>query len=166
MMVNQVEGILLDMDGLLINSETLSAEAWIIAANAQDVVVDNEFCSNLIGLNSKDCDGKFQSQFPSLDLARLRSDWERETVDMINRGRLTLLPGVEQFLLELQNRDIPHIVATSSQRDLAIKKLCEVGLGRLADQAVTGDQVRRGKPAPDIFIEGMNRLNLAPRQCL
>jgi len=66
----------------------------------------------------------------------------------------------------LEALGIPRGVATSTRRSRALPKLEAVGLLARVDQVVAGDEVSRGKPAPDIYLEAAARLGTAPGDCL
>ncbi|MBI9000458.1 HAD family phosphatase [Corynebacterium sp. CCM 8864] len=79
--------------------------------------------------------------------------------------RLTLNPGVRDILNGLQSRGTPMYVATNTPRELADLAITAVGRDYFAD-TVCGDEVTRGKPAPDIYREVARRAGVSPGECL
>ena len=61
---------------------------------------------------------------------------------------------------------VPMAIATGGTRVVAEKTLQAVGISDLFDEVVTASDVTCGKPAPDIFIEAANRLEVDPKKCL
>jgi HAD superfamily hydrolase (TIGR01509 family) len=62
--------------------------------------------------------------------------------------------------------DVPMAVASNGERDNVIASLRATGLLELFDVVVTAEDVKRGKPAPDLFLEAAHRLCASPRRCL
>lgn len=78
------------------------------------------------------------------------------------------LPGVVRLIQHLKKHQVPLAVATSShQAHFDLKTSQNKELFDLFDVIVTGDQVIRGKPEPDIFLEAAKRLKITdPKECL
>ncbi|WP_336244289.1 HAD family phosphatase [Corynebacterium meridianum] len=79
--------------------------------------------------------------------------------------RLTLNPGVREILDGLRARGTAMYVATNTPRELADLAIAAVGRDYFAD-TVCGDEVPRGKPAPDIYREVASRAGVSPGECL
>ena len=75
-------------------------------------------------------------------------------------------PGLWNFLKVIEKRRLPAAVATSSDAGQVRMSLQAAGLNQRFSCIVTGDQVPKGKPAPDIFLEAARRLGSLPRHCL
>ena len=80
--------------------------------------------------------------------------------DHIETHGIAHKPGLEQLLVSLKTRG----VATSTRREWALRSLGPL-VARF-EVLTTGDEVARGKPAPDIFLLCAERLNAAPHECL
>ena len=101
----------------------------------------------------------FGADYPQFR-SRRRELWEKHVQEL----GVPQKAGLDALLHQLEVYGIPKAIATSSSRPDAA--LC---LGRLADRfdaIVTGDEVERGKPAPDIFLLAAQRLALSPVHCL
>jgi beta-phosphoglucomutase-like phosphatase (HAD superfamily) len=61
---------------------------------------------------------------------------------------------------------VPKVVATSTRHSRAIPKLERAGLLKRFASVSTGDQVERGKPAPDLFLLAASMINVAPERCV
>jgi HAD superfamily hydrolase (TIGR01509 family) len=80
------------------------------------------------------------------------------------RTEIPLIPGAEQAVERLAAR-WPLALASSSNRELIDLVLTESGLGRFFRASVSSEEVARGKPAPDVFLEAARRLDTAPTRC-
>lgn len=83
-----------------------------------------------------------------------------------SRGDLRPLTGLPELLQAARRHGIGVAVATSSPRANVEHTLPEIGFAWLLDVVVRGDQVPRGKPFPDVFLEAARRLGVAPSACL
>jgi HAD superfamily hydrolase (TIGR01509 family) len=97
-------------------------------------------------------------------------DLERDAAEIVSRfvaraHELALKPGA-LALLEAAQGVVPVALGSSSARRLVLAVLDAVGLGSRFDAIVSGDDVARTKPAPDIFLECARRLGVDPRTCV
>ena len=84
----------------------------------------------------------------------------------LSRGRLAPMPGLNALIQRLKDDGIAVALATSAPEPNVAHTLAELGLSAAFPIIVRGDQVARGKPAPDVFLEAARQLNLPPAQCL
>jgi len=77
-----------------------------------------------------------------------------------------LKPGLHELVDWLERERVPRAVATSTRRSRACAKLERVALYSRFAALVGGDEIARGKPAPDIFLEAAARLGVPPADCL
>jgi len=76
------------------------------------------------------------------------------------------LPGAKAVIDSLRSRDIPVGLASSSRRAWVETCLARLGLSGSFDDVVTGSDVTRGKPDPEIYLLAANRLGVDPARCL
>jgi HAD superfamily hydrolase (TIGR01509 family) len=75
-------------------------------------------------------------------------------------------PGLHRLLAVLEKHQIPTAIATSTDTKDAEFSLRTAGLWDRFSAVVTGDQVQRGKPEPEIYLEAASRLGADPRSCV
>jgi len=85
---------------------------------------------------------------------------------LVASGTIRAFPRTPDVLALLRRRALRLAVATSTLAEQAHARLARVDLARWFDHVVTGDQVARGKPAPDIFLLAAERLGVAPAACI
>jgi HAD superfamily hydrolase (TIGR01509 family) len=81
------------------------------------------------------------------------------------RRELPLLPGAVAAVRRLHDAGMPLAVASSSNRPLIDTVLQSAGLASLFAATVSSEEVQRGKPAPDVYLESARRLGVAPTRC-
>ena len=159
--------VILDMDGLMLDTEPISLRAWRQSAVELGYVLDDDLCGRMIGLNAATnkamLRAHFGAAFPADELAQSAYTRYREWLE---RDGVPHKAGLMRFLAFLAARDVPRAVATSTGRALARHKLERAGVLRFFDVVVGGDDVTRGKPAPDIFLAAADRLRCAPDECV
>lgn len=160
------QAVIFDMDGLMLDTEPLAARAWIDAAQALGVPFDEAVNPRLIGRNFPDCRtiiGEHHGDgYPVDELMRA---WHGAYDAIVEREGLAFKPGLLELLAWLEATAIPKAVATSTRRSRAEAKLARTGLLPRFATLVGGDEIARGKPAPDIFLEAAARLAVDPAAC-
>jgi HAD superfamily hydrolase (TIGR01509 family) len=163
----RLEAVIFDMDGLLIDTETLVRVTWRQAATDCGLDLDDALFLSLVGRTRRDTHEILQSAFGddfALDtfVARCTARWEA----CIAETGIPLKPGARELLDRLDEIDMPRAVATSTGREGAVRSLELAGVLDRFPHLVTGDQVERGKPAPDIFLRAASLLGVEPARCL
>jgi HAD superfamily hydrolase (TIGR01509 family) len=159
--IRESAAVIFDLDGVLLDSET----AW--------VEVKKEF--------TEESGGRWQER-ARLDMLGMSSiEWSRYMHDELGvpvpperissevadrlvqryRRRLPLLPGAIEAVRSLA-RLWPLALATSSNRNVIDVVLEKSGLANAFTATVSSEEVERGKPAPDVYLEAARRLSVAP----
>jgi len=162
-----LRAVIFDMDGVLVLSEPFIAEAAIAMFAEKGHQVSAEEFRPFIGTGEdRFIGGVAQQRGIELDPARDKARTYALYLELI-RGRLTALPGVNAFVAHCRDQHLRLAVASGADRIKVEGNLREVGLPlELFDAIVDGTQVRRKKPAPDIFLEAARRLGVPPSACL
>lgn len=84
----------------------------------------------------------------------------------LSRGRLAPMKGLLRLLAHYRAAQVPMALATSAPEPNVVHTLHEIGLAAEFSIIVRGDQVGRGKPAPDVFIAAAQRLGVEPAGCV
>ena len=160
-----VRALIFDMDGLLVDSEPLAERALVEFLRRRGREMHPDFMGETLGRRLPEAmalvAGRYDLSEPVDELARAYDALRLETL----RGNLRPMPGAEALLAFARAAGLKLALATSSQRTHADASLAEVGLTGLFDAEATGDEVERGKPAPDIFLLAARRLGVAPETC-
>jgi HAD superfamily hydrolase (TIGR01509 family) len=166
MLRKPVEAVLFDMDGLLLDTEAVYAEALQAAARSMDVVLPIEFCHSTSGIPGAQrrlmIQNFFGSAFPIDDFNKHFSVQVRR---LLETG-IPTKPGVVALLDFLDARGLKLAVATSAARTTAERHLGRAGLLDRFTAMATRDDVARAKPHPDVYLEAARRLAVAPERCI
>jgi HAD superfamily hydrolase (TIGR01509 family) len=164
--MNPAAAIIFDMDGLMIDTETMAFDAWQTAARLENVEISRALCIDMIGLNQRDSEQLLADRLgPAFPLERVRDRFLSELDGRLESGRIDVKPGLHELLDYLDANRIPKAVATSSGSQEAGKKLLAIGVLHRFSVLATSDRVARGKPAPDLFLLAASELGIPPSHC-
>lgn len=159
--------VLFDMDGLLVDSETVSAKAFKETASDYGLNDAHGLFMSLVGCNEKQHIVTLKEALePAIDSLNFREDWIARYQAAIENGVPPLLPGAEALLQWLEANDITRALATSSGRMAAQKKLQGNNIEHYFETITTGDDVQISKPNPEIFLKAAASINISPEQAL
>ncbi|MBA3937955.1 MAG: HAD family phosphatase, partial [Planctomycetes bacterium] len=144
-----LRAVICDLDGLLFDSEVLTRSAWQAAARALGHDLDDAYFATLIGRRIAVSEADVAARF-ALDVVDFRCAWRAEHHRLASSGGALPKAGALALLTWLEDRGIPRAVATSSIRSDALRTLGPVAARFQA--VITGDQVSRGKPDPEIYL--------------
>lgn len=166
-LVRRPRAVVFDMDGLMLDTEPLAARAWSERAAALGVEFDAALALRLVGRNFADCTTLIRTHYPTpYPVDELLAGWHAAYDAIVERDGLALKAGVHEVLDWLDDVRLPRAVATSTRRARAQAKLEQAGLLHRIDALVGGDEVHRGKPAPDLPLEAARRLGVAAADCV
>lgn len=158
--------VLFDMDGLMVDTEPLARAAWQRVVAPYGLFIDDDIYGQMLGRRTVE---SAQLVLDALPLSLSRDELvERKTAEFLLSlaGGVPAMPGLWELLERIEHSGLSWAVATSTPRPVAEIVLGKLGVvGRYAALAC-GDEVARGKPAPDIFLLAADRLGVAPAACL
>ncbi|MBN1908202.1 MAG: HAD-IA family hydrolase [Pirellulales bacterium] len=163
-----LRGIVFDMDGVLCDSEPFICEAAVgMFARRHGLVVQPEDFLPFVGTGEDRYIGGVAEKYGvRLDMAADKQCTYDIYLDII-RGRLQPLAGVHEFIAGQRRAGRKLAVATSADEVKMLGNLTQIGLPPSTfDVCVNGLEVTRKKPDPEIFLLAINRLGLAPAECL
>jgi HAD superfamily hydrolase (TIGR01509 family) len=161
-------GVIFDMDGVLCASEPFIAEAACrMFAETHGVAVQHGDFTPFIGMGEDRFLGGVAEKYGvTLVMPRDKDRTYAIYLETI-KGRLQPLPGVSEFVAECRRLGLKLAVATSADRVKLDGNLEEIGLpAQTFDACITGSEISRKKPDPEIFLTAAGRLGLPATQCL
>jgi HAD superfamily hydrolase (TIGR01509 family) len=159
--------VIFDMDGLMLDTERLAPRAWEDAAAAIGVEFDMALLPSMVGRNVQDCQAivieRYGESYPTDALMKA---WHVAYDAIVERDGIAIKHGLLELLDWLEREDVAKAVATSTRRERARTKLVHTNLMHRFSALVGGDEIARGKPAPDIFLLAAQRIGHAPADCI
>ncbi len=159
------QAVIFDMDGVLLDSEQL----W--NQSKQEVVRESgghwreDAPTAMIGMSSPEWSAYMRD---TLGVPTSTDEINRAVVDRMEqhyREHLPLLPGAVEVVRTLHRR-WPLALASSANREIIDFALDTAGLAGEFDATVSSEEVQRGKPAPDVYLEAARRLSVEADRCV
>ncbi|HUL73722.1 MAG TPA: HAD family phosphatase [Vicinamibacterales bacterium] len=165
--MQSLAAVVLDMDGLLIDTEPLYKESWQLTARELGFDLTDRFYETLVGRNNPESEAAIACELGSaFPIDTFRARWPAVWRERAARDGLPVKPGATELLDFLNARRVPVALATSSDREFTQFTLVAAGLADRLLLRVTGEEVARGKPAPDIYREAARRLGVPGSSCV
>lgn len=165
-MLKNIKAVIFDLDGTLADSMWIWREIDIRFLHSRSLAMPQDLQQQIEGLSMKETAAYFRKRFSLLDSEEeLMREWN-EMAFTAYASEILPKPGAEEFLHLLKDRGIAVGIATSNSLELTQAFLNGSGIGKLFDCVVTANEVRRGKPAPDVYLLARDRLGAASSDCL
>ncbi|HEY2750647.1 HAD family phosphatase [Phenylobacterium sp.] len=162
----QVKAVVFDMDGLLVDTETVVFAAMRQAAGEIGGEMPFQTFQRMVGLPHAASDPILVEHFgKGFDLAAYSASVSRYFRAELAAG-IALKAGVVEILDALDALDLPRAIATSSSREAVEQSLGPHGLLDRFGAFITRDVQGRGKPHPEPFLRAAAALCVAPQDCL
>ena len=159
-----IEAVVFDLDGVLIQSEEVwdaVREAYVRERGGR---YDDEVQRAMMGMSSTEWSRYLH------EAAGIPDEPDEINAEVVRlmlaayRDHLALIPGAVEAVRRLAAR-FPLGLASSSNRELIDTVLEVAGLAQYFTATVSSEEVARGKPAPDVYLEAARRLDVAPERC-
>ncbi len=161
-----VDAVIFDMDGVLVDSEPLAMEAMRRVMARQGVAYTEADNDEFLGRTTlEECRILRSRHRLPVDERDLTAQYVDLLVELI-RERPRPMPGVPDVLSKLRAAGYRMALASSAEPVVIATNVRGLDLARFFEVVVSGTEVRRGKPAPDIFLETARRLGLLAPRCL
>lgn len=168
-MVQDVACVIWDLDGTVLDTESLVCEVSrsVLAAHGAELTPE----AVKAGIGKRPIEA-WQAVVDQLQLTSVTAQQlydESEPLLTARWGEAKLMPGAGRLLRHLRRCGVPMAVATSTPRRTFERKMGGAACADLAGSfsaATCGDEVERGKPAPDCFTATAQRMGVDPARCL
>ena len=159
-----IEAVIFDLDGLLIQTEEIWNEVRVDLARERGARYGPEAQRAMMGMSSPEWSRYMHEELGVPDEPEEIVAEVVERMDARYREGVPLIPGAVEAVERLAAR-WPLALASSSNRPLIDTVLELTGLGPFFQVTVSSEEVARGKPAPDVYLEAARRLGVPPERC-
>jgi|ERR1700678_3637310 HAD superfamily hydrolase (TIGR01509 family) len=159
--------ILFDLDGTLVDSVYEHVIAWAASLRSAGIVVPNWKIHRRIGMNGKSMIRQLLRE-PEVDRRAVRLGPLEEKHDAAFKnaaGKIRLLPGVRELLRHLSQSGTRWAIATTGNRKQTTRLLRDLKIPSQG-AVITGDDVSKAKPSPDVFVLAALRLGVKIENCI
>jgi len=159
--------VIFDMDGVLIDSQPLHYAIDMAVLKTCGLTATIDMVTPYTGVSNPDRWPQYKEKLGLREsverLIELQEMFMRET---FNSDDLVAIEGIPELLQILKHMGIPRGVASSSSHELIEMVLERINIKNYFDSIISGEDVKNGKPAPDIYLKAAKAFNLPPENCI
>jgi HAD superfamily hydrolase (TIGR01509 family) len=161
-----VISVIFDMDGLMLDTERVEVVACKAAADELGYDMTEDLILSVVGTTSLDTERIFRDHLgPSFSYSTLREKWRGHTERLFVQDGIQHKEGLLPLLDLLDEHAVPKAVATQTRRAQAIQRLERARISARFSNVVGGDEVVKGKPAPDILWKAAEKMGSRAADC-
>lgn len=161
-----IKAIIFDMDGTMIDTESIKENGWKYAGNCLGIIIDDAILSEIRGTNKKYIKELFSIKFNNINFEELYEKREEFIKKNIETNGIKLKEGLMEILEFLKNNNYKIAVASSSHEKTIREYLKKINILHFFDIVLGGDMVKNGKPDPEIYLKAVELLNLPKEECI
>lgn len=160
-------GAIFDWDGVIIDSAAQHEKSWEWVAELERLPLVADHFKRGFGLkNERIIPGILGWTDDPAEVARLSNRKEELYRELVVRDGVAPLPGVREFLTRLRDAGVPCAVGSSTHRANIETIFRITGLGEFFNTVVAAQDVSHGKPDPEVFLKGAERIGVPPARCV
>lgn len=156
-----------DMDGLMFDTERLVYRNWQDMMDKRGYDYSIEDFKQTVGRRKAEVQnfyfGKYGKDFPYWEISE---EGKGRYVRYVQEHGISVKPGLYELLSALREKNYRIALATSTSRQTAELNLRSAKVTDYFDALVCGDDVKNGKPHPEVFLTAASRLGVAPEDCV
>lgn len=164
--LENIDAVLFDLDGTLVDSMWMWRDIDIEYLGRFGITMPENLQQEIAGISVTQTAIYFQKTFGITDsIEKIINDWD-EMARRKYREEVPLKPGVEKFLTFLKEQHISCAIATSNSKTLTEEVLQSHQIKHFFKEIITGEDIHKGKPNPDVYLECAERLGVQAERCL
>jgi beta-phosphoglucomutase family hydrolase len=164
-MKSQHRGVLWDMDGVLVDTGEFHFRAWTTALAENEIPFSRSQFKKTFGMNNEGLLKTLVGGSLAPEVSDQISSRKEELFRTVVRGQAQLLPGVHDWLIELERRGVRQAIASSAPTKNIDALIDELGIRPFFQVLVSGATLP-GKPNPAVFLEAARLIGVDPRNCV
>lgn len=159
-----IKAFIFDSDGVLVDTEAVNEQAYLeVVQKAGITPLTPEEYKEHSGLTGREFFQRvLERRGVDKDPTPLAKEKTRIAIELLSQKDIPVFEGVRELLSALKNRGLKIGIATSASKERAQMIFSKTGLKKEVDVIVTGDDIRHGKPNPEIFLLAAERLQVRP----
>lgn len=164
--LSKIKGVILDLDGTLVDSNDAHAHAWIEAMGEAGYDVPYERVRSLIGMGGDNLLPSAINVDKDSEAGQGLAKRRQEIFKSKYLPHIRAFPGVKALVEQLRERSLKVAVASSGEQEEVEHLLSVAGVQALIEHQTTSADVENSKPDPDVLVAALGKLQLAPDEVL
>ncbi len=162
-----VKAVIFDMDGVIVDSEPIHFESDKMTMRHYGKYITDEELSRYVGVSNPDMWSELREKYElEASVEELLETQFAYKKQIIGDRKLEPINGIRELLDRLKGNEIRIGLASSSSREFIEFMLSNLGLAGYFEVVISGEEVQRGKPFPDIFLKAAQGLSVEPSNCM
>ena len=161
--------VIFDLDGVIVSTDEFHYQGWQRLADEEGIYFDRKTNERLRGVSRLEsleiilekADRNY-SREEKAEMAERKNNYYRDLLHTLTPD--DVFPGVMEMLKELKEKGIKIAIGSSSKNTPSI--LQKIGMESYFDAVSDGNQIKRSKPDPEVFLLAASKLQIPPGQCL
>lgn len=159
--------VIWDLDGTLIDSAHYHWEAWqAVMAVENFTLTYDEYAADFGKRNDEILRGRLGADLPGEFVARVSLAKEETYRHLVRTKGLVLLPGAGYWLERLKAEGWLQALGTSAPRGNIDAVFATLDIEKFFDVVMSSEEVKAGKPSPDVFLVAAEKMGVAPAACV
>lgn len=160
-------GAIFDWDGVIIDSRKQHEASWERLAKEENrVLPEGHFLEGFGMKNERIIPEILKWAEDSREVLRIAARKEEIYRQLLLEDGISPLPGVREWLEVLAKAKIPCVIGSSTERANILVALDSLGLREFFPEIICAEDVRHGKPDPEVFLKAAERLRISPQRCV
>ncbi len=161
-----IKAAIFDLDGTIIDSNPLDFAAWQKVLAEHQAQLSWEEYLQIVGATSAEIVQQYlnlNDEKKTEEIVHKREEYFRQ---IAGEKGIHLLPGAEKLLQDIRAIPLKMVLATGSNREKLDFVFSKVHIRQYFDDLITADDVTKGKPDPEVFLQAARKINLPPAECM
>lgn len=164
--LKDIKGVIFDLDGTLVDSMWIWRQIDIEYLSALNIEMPEDLQSKIEGMSFYETAIYFKETYKITDsLEVIMDNWNAMAMEKY-RSVVRIKEGVKELLQLLKEKGIVMGIATSNSRILTEAVLESQGISEYFGAIVTGSEIIKGKPEPEVYLTAADKLKINPEACL
>jgi len=165
--MKMLKAVIFDMDGVLINSEPLHFSVDKKVLGRFGIDVDDNFLSRYAGVANPEMYADIKKKMGlSQSIDELLEFRLKLSLEALDESEMDAISGVRELLQDLASHNVSIAIASSSPMEFIEAVIRKLRLEQYFRIIVSGEELERSKPAPDIFIRAASLLGVELNECV
>lgn len=163
----EINAVIFDMDGVIFDTESLYLKHWCSIFSKYGYEMTKENYVLVMGRGRKVVKEKFLGIYgENLPIDNMYKEKDYELSKYIEENEVPIKEGAYELLEFLKANGYKVALATSAKRGRAMKHLKDSRFENYFDVIITGEDIEKTKPNPEIFLKALERLNIEPKKAV